>query len=480
MKRKYLLISYLLFSITIHHNAQKVKIFGEATDCSNKFIYPYLYADEITNLEEDLNTIYVDDSGKFKIEIDITETKQIFLPLGANKGFIYIEPFTEYEILLPPFEEKEIRDKLNPYFVESEIQIGIINAWKKGIVYEENELNFMINSFDNSFEDILNQITINTFYYKKNINLDSIEVQLDKIFYGSENQFFNDYKYYKIGVLKYNSSVKPSTNQFIKEYFENKPINYNNPAYMELFHLVFNKFIISYLENINTKKQLEEAFIERNYHKLINALTIENSKINDSLSEFVLLKEVYDGLYSKEFPNDLLIQIIDSLYFNSTIPEHKSIAQNIREKTTRLLPGYFPPDFILTGENNYKYSLKDFKGKFVYLNFISIQSLACVKDFGILNTLQEKYKDILSIVSISVDESFDNTLFYKEKKELNWTFLHDENNPGILKKYNIKAYPTYYLIDPEGKILLSPAPSPEENFEIIFFEVLKSKGLIQY
>ncbi|MFC2136869.1 TlpA family protein disulfide reductase [Bacteroidota bacterium] len=476
MTGKYLYSICILLSIILNTESQKVIISGIAPDYAEIILYPYIYSDEITYLEEELDPIYIDDSGKFTLEIDIIDTKQLFIPLGANKGFLFIEPYTEYEIMLPPRQDKELRDKLNPYYIEPEIHIGILNAWTKGDINEENELNFLINSFDNTYESIFNQINLNT-YFSNNLNIDSICDQLQQIFIDAENQYFNAYKKYKIGVLKHANSVKPIPNKFIKVYFENKPILYNNPAYMELFHLVFDKFIINYLENKKTRQKLEEALVEKSYDKLVNAFTIEDSKLNESISEFVLLKEIHDGLYSNEFPKDLLLQIIDSLYFNSIIPEHNYIAQNIREKTTSLLPGYSPPEFSLTGVNNDLFGLEYFKGKYVYLNFVSTQSLACVKEFNILNTLQEKYNEIMNVVSISVDESFENTIFYIEKKELKWTFLHYDNNPRILKKYNVKAYPTYYLIDPEGKILLSPAPSPEENFEIKFYEILKSKGL---
>ena len=97
--------------------------------------------------------------------------------------------------------------------------------------------------------------------------------------------------------------------------------------------------------------------------------------------------------------------MLDSLFFTSNIAEHKYIAQNIREKITRLLPGFSPPNFSLLDEDSIFYSLDDFKGKFVYLNFCSIQSLACIKEFSVLDSLQKKYEDILTVLSISVIKS---------------------------------------------------------------------------
>jgi hypothetical protein len=65
---------------------------------------------------------------------------------------------------------------------------------------------------------------------------------------------------------------------------------------------------------------------------------------------------------------------------------------------------------------------------------------------------------------------------YVKNTGLNWTFLHFGNQPSILEEYDIRAYPTYYLIGPDGKLLLSPAQSPGENFEQYLFEIMRSRG----
>jgi len=48
--------------------------------------------------------------------------------------------------------------------------------------------------------------------------------------------------------------------------------------------------------------------------------------------------------------------------------------------------------------------------------------------------------------------------------------------PEVLKEYDIRAFPTYFLIGPDGKLILSPAPSPAEDFEQRLFEIMKARG----
>ena len=55
-------------------------------------------------------------------------------------------------------------------------------------------------------------------------------------------------------------------------------------------------------------------------------------------------------------------------------------------------------------------------------------------------------------------------------------FLHFGTYPDIIKEYDIRGYPTYFLIDKDGKLLLSPAPSPFENMELKLFDIMRAKG----
>ncbi|MDP4226874.1 MAG: hypothetical protein Q8910_10895, partial [Bacteroidota bacterium] len=57
-----------------------------------------------------------------------------------------------------------------------------------------------------------------------------------------------------------------------------------------------------------------------------------------------------------------------------------------------------------------------------------------------------------------------------------WTFLYCGNQTSLLKEYNIRAFPTCYLINPDGKLSISPAPLPSENIELTIFSAMRSRG----
>jgi peroxiredoxin len=109
------------------------------------------------------------------------------------------------------------------------------------------------------------------------------------------------------------------------------------------------------------------------------------------------------------------------------------------------------------------------------LSFISVDSYACQKELELLKVLYDKHKDDFRVISISIDDDFEKAKAYFEQHGFEWPLLDDTDDKSTAKAYKVRAYPSYYLIDPDGKLIMSPAAGPAENFEWHFFNLLQSK-----
>jgi thiol-disulfide isomerase/thioredoxin len=245
---------------------------------------------------------------------------------------------------------------------------------------------------------------------------------------------------------------------------------------MELFNLLYDKYFLFFARSESGSTALNQATSQRSYSRLKSTLSKDDVLANDSLLELVILKGLHDGFFDDRFSRGALLAILDSLFSKSTIAEHLLIAQNIRTKVTRLLPGFVPAPFELYNTKGELVSLNQFEGKYIYLNFGSTTSYTCLQDFSLLEKIYENHKKRLEIVTISVDNEVSDLNHFLDQAKYKWTFLHYGNKPDIIKEFDIRAYPTYFLIGPDRKLILSPAPSPKENFEVQFFNILRSKG----
>lgn len=467
-KRLALVISVLFFA-TLSGKAQ-VKLYGNAPSYAGEELTFFRYADYVTQTEEVVAKCTVDSLGNFSCDLKIDEITFIYNNLGIYRAYLFVEPKTDYELVLPEYEPKSEQQRLNPYFRANDLHIGIANM-------KPNDINYLISTFDLAFNQHFDGIVRDAYDGKESTPIDSLKNELEELFAKFNNPFFTSYRNYRYGLLSQLALMQQSRS-ISSNYFENRPILYNNPAYMELFNLLFDKYFLFFARSESGSAALNSATKKRSYSILKKTLAEDKVLANDTLRELVILKGLHDGFFDDRFSRSALLAILDSLYSQSIIPEHILIAENIRSKVTRLLPGFVPAPFELYTIDNKPITLDMFEGKYVYLNFCSTTSYSCLQEFPLLQQLQEKYGKHLEIVTISVDNEIGDLELFLEQTNYEWTFLHYGNKPDIVRDFDIRAFPTYFLIGPDKRLVTSPAPSPKENFEKMFFSLLRSQGKI--
>lgn len=465
-------LGILLVSIaaTAQVYSQTVKIIGKDTAYAGKIIEFEYYTDEISATTKPIAGDTVAEDGSFSLEFDIKKTTYIFSEIGIYYAYFFAEPSNTYKIVLPQFSEKTKADKLNPYFKPVNIHLAFED-------YNENELNVLIRIFNESYIPFYNK-HLKEVYVKDDFSTLNKDIErMDKPFEKSKNEYFNQYRRYRYGLLRY-LAYQQKSKSISDEYFKGQPVLYNNPAYMELFNLLYDKYF-THLARTETGKKITEDIT-----KLKDSDAVKKTLANDmvlqpeELLNMVMLKGLHDEFYDDKYSRSILLEVLDDFIKKTNSQRQKDIAQTIREKVTKLLVGYEPPQFELYNQNGELVKLKDFKGKYVYLNFCSCFSYACLNEFAMLNNLYEKHKKYLEIVTIIADDDQAVMADFIQRSQYPWQFLHYERQPDIIEKYDVRVFPTYYLIDNEGKLELSPAPSPQDNFEGQLFKILKSKGII--
>lgn len=239
---------------------------------------------------------------------------------------------------------------------------------------------------------------------------------------------------------------------------------------------MYNKYFIFYSRTDDGRQILTDINEKGSYKDLLNTLSKNINFSNDTLKELIILKQIHDEFYGTQFSRQGLLNILDSLAATSQNDLHRKMCHSIKQKITRLLPGYDPPAFELLDTDGRLVKLSDLKGSYVYLNFCTCQSYTCLNEFNALAVLYNRFRDKLVIVTIATDPMDEVLRQFLAKNKYDWKFLLYDRQPDILREYDIRAYPTYFLIGPDNKLILSPAPSPAEDFEKKLFEAMKARG----
>jgi peroxiredoxin len=118
------------------------------------------------------------------------------------------------------------------------------------------------------------------------------------------------------------------------------------------------------------------------------------------------------------------------------------------------------PEFTIPGTDGKTYSLKDFAGKTLIIDFWATWCPDCREEMPQLKALQQRLKgrkDIV-LVGISCDTDADKLASYIKEQGIDWLQLADykaRKESAVYEAYKVKWIPTKYVIGPDGNILLA-------------------------
>jgi thiol-disulfide isomerase/thioredoxin len=114
-------------------------------------------------------------------------------------------------------------------------------------------------------------------------------------------------------------------------------------------------------------------------------------------------------------------------------------------------------DFTLADTAGTQHSLATYRGKYVLLDFWGHWCGPCVRAMPKVNALHQQYAGKLTIIGVAMESASSAPLWKKAIRQyqvpgLQLSELQEDNGP-VITGYNINAYPTYMLLDPQGKLV---------------------------
>ncbi|MDR2906390.1 MAG: TlpA family protein disulfide reductase [Bacteroidales bacterium] len=201
----------------------------------------------------------------------------------------------------------------------------------------------------------------------------------------------------------------------------------------EIVGLLKKKFD-SIVENYNT---VEKEFIEGNKNSVFAGYMYSKNLLGKSADE---VEAYYTGLSEEVKTSPFGQQILTYL-----------------ETAKKVAPGAVAPAFTQKDINGKTVTLKQFKGKYVLMCFWGSWCGPCRMSHPHLMELVNTYKDEkFQVIGFASDKNKDKWKEAIEKDKLD--FIHCNlfdryKGEDVGALYNVKAFPTKVLIDPDGKIV---------------------------
>ncbi len=458
----------LLFLVNFAFSAGATHVFGTAKDYANSEIIFYRYQDRITYIKEEVFRLKFDEQGNFNANFGLEHITYLFAEFGIYYVYFYAEPDGNYELMLPEYIERSNADLFNPYFVPTEIHLGIKDM-------KSTDLNYLIMDFDYYYNRYYNLKLEDIYNDGLKSDVDTFINNINAKYKQFDNSYFQQYRRYRIAALKQIATKRQYESALVYSYLSNKEILYDNPAYMDLFNSIYRDYFDNYLVS-NGGADLYRVIHYGHSISLLHKLIGANPKHkNKQFRELVMLKGLNDAFANDNLSWLPLLLTLDSLYITTEYPIHQQIAQNIADNSLTMASGTVALPFELPDTLGNMKSLSDFQGKYLYLQFANTETYSSQAEFDVLKRIYDRYKGFCLFVTILTDSDKNKARKFIAANNLNWTFLFAEINDKVLADYKVKSYPTYYLIDPRGTLVLSPAPSPTENIERNLFNIIEKQ-----
>lgn len=316
-------------------------------------------------------------------------------------------------------------------------------------VDSEDTLNYLLSENQEQFEDFQKKNTNLLGNEKRNYDL-NYEKYFEDIKHLNESKKLTEYAeqilFYELKQLEFNTlESSKEFREFEREVIE-KGLPFENKAFM-----VFVKEI--YPVKINTLK-FRDSKIPPSKPTLY---FLDEAKYvpNDTLQQFVelaMINELLYGSYSFE-PNDHLINdTLEKIFNNPKNPTILKLAQLLKIKMNQLKEGGKVPDFKFDILNQPAKKLSSYKGQIVLLDFWFSGCKPCLKAVPKLNTLDKDNKN-LTIIGIDPEDTEERFLKAIDKFNIKYAQTLVDGNSELPSYFNVGGYPTYILIDPDGKYL---------------------------
>lgn len=299
--------------------------------------------------------------------------------------------------------------------------------------------------------------------YRQKAGYDDFCAFFDNSFYSSKNNSIN----------KCSLFDEPEVFKDNKDEHGYSPAIHRSSLYLRVTPKELSGFIVkSIADNEMVIVQKPDTLIGEKYCTKY-VMEVKNS-VYPHTTELCFEKESLYPLYYKTHLGKMNSQCIIATFSNTKVDLQlaanyfteenllgRKLGKNTKEiKSKQLKIGEVAPDWELPilGER-IKLSSKELLGKYILLEFTGTWCPHCWDAVKMMNRLENEFNgnnklSILSVFSTDIDNEEKITKFANEQK-IQSTILHSAKSVG--DKYYVIGYPTFFIIGPTGKILLTKA-----------------------
>ena len=130
------------------------------------------------------------------------------------------------------------------------------------------------------------------------------------------------------------------------------------------------------------------------------------------------------------------------------------------------------PDWTLQDLNGKQVSLKDFKGSPIFLEAWLSSCSHCMESLPKIKQIEKEFGSKLKVITLNFDYDLAETQAAVKAENINYMVL--QGNATVDQNYDLRSFPSYFVIDSSGTIVYSERGTIDGKKEQALFEALKA------
>ena len=475
MKKWFTLMLSLLLCAAVSAQGN-VSVTGTSANAAGKRIELRCYSDMLTQSEVLLDEAVIDASGAFRLETYLRYPRLVFLQVENYSQSFYAEPGRRYEVWLPQFDWEQ-DERVNVFLQPVALEVEFLNL-------PADELNLKIKCFDEAVEAFLDSNRVHLdFRFKPDRRwMDSLEravgAQWPSVGEGSD--FFSRYARFSLAEMRM-AMFPGSRKQLVERYIKGQPVLYHDENYMRLFLSLYGDWV-----RMGTKRlplsRLTAWVAAGDLDRYLDSLGVEPLLVDEQVRELAALEALKESYYDARYDRAGVVKMVRLLGERTKFKEHGELAGRVLAEIDRVFAEsnrdsqrnteYLALNTIeLPDVDGRRVSLDSLAGKWVYLSFVRVDDPNSLREIETMahfrDSVYGKYPEV-EFVSIVCDREFQKMYHFlrnsKRGGRYKWLWLHFDGDYRLLERFGVVSYPTFVLINPEGRQQYELTPAPATGF----------------
>lgn len=217
----------------------------------------------------------------------------------------------------------------------------------------------------------------------------------------------------------------------------------------------YQNFLLLYLTQMGPEQKANPCETMQAYLNFSNSKFSKASK--DEINARLLMEAMSNGCFKavKEEYNQYLTY--------TSVNDYSAVLKQKAFEVDELSEGDMAPDFVFLDKEGNKHSLKDLRGKVIYLDFWATWCGPCIRSMKSSGPLKEAFKDNenVAFVYLSTDRDVNKWKSHYITNGGDKNHWHvGPSGQEVSLAYKVFSIPRYVIIDKEGKIVNPNAPRP--------------------